>query len=47
MFLSWVPLVDDSVSVKERSYVNGLYVARITVNPSKGHVAYYYEVKDG
>jgi predicted HTH transcriptional regulator len=51
--ISWVPIVEDPFEVKStsnnsssRNFMEGIYIGRIVVKPSDGHVAYFWTQDD-
>lgn len=45
IILTWVPIVDPNQPTDERnplSFVDGLYVARVMIKPTEGHIAYFW-----
>lgn len=49
VLLTWVPMVDPNKPSDERgplSFVDGLYVARVMVRPTEGHITYFW-VQEG
>jgi predicted HTH transcriptional regulator len=49
VIINWVPMVEDPFEFKQTptkgpslNFMKGIYVARIIIKPSKGHVAYFW-----